>query len=55
MGVKGAKGGASGGTIASMMNMMEEVSADPSLRSVLVEPVRVGRGRRPHRAPTSPT
>ena len=38
MGVKGAKGGASGGTIASMMNMMEEVAADPSLRSVLSNP-----------------
>jgi short subunit dehydrogenase-like uncharacterized protein len=38
MGVKGAKGGASGGTVASMMNMMEEVSADPSLREVLSDP-----------------
>jgi short subunit dehydrogenase-like uncharacterized protein len=38
MGVKGAKGGASGGTVASMMNMMDEVSADPGLRSVLTNP-----------------
>lgn len=38
MGVKAAKGGASGGTIASMMNMMDEVSADPSLRKVLTNP-----------------
>jgi short subunit dehydrogenase-like uncharacterized protein len=38
MGVKAAKGGASGGTIASMMNMMEEVAADPSLRNVLANP-----------------
>lgn len=38
MGVKAAKGGASGGTIASMMNMMEEVAADPGLRSVLTNP-----------------
>ncbi len=38
MGVKAANGGASGGTIASMMNMMEEVSADPSLRKVLANP-----------------
>jgi short subunit dehydrogenase-like uncharacterized protein len=38
MGVQAARGGASGGTIASMMNMMEEVSADPSLRSVLSNP-----------------
>ena len=38
MGVKAMKGGASGGTVASMMNMMEEVSADPSLRHVLGNP-----------------
>jgi short subunit dehydrogenase-like uncharacterized protein len=38
MGVKAMKGGASGGTVASMMNMMEEVSADPSLRQVLGNP-----------------
>lgn len=38
MGVKAMKGGASGGTVASMMNMMEEVSADPSLRQVLANP-----------------
>lgn len=38
MGVKAAKGGASGGTIASMMNLMDEVSADKELRSVLVNP-----------------
>ena len=38
MGVKAAKGGASGGTIASMMNIMEEMSEDPSLRSVLANP-----------------
>jgi short subunit dehydrogenase-like uncharacterized protein len=38
MGVKALRGGASGGTVASMMNMMEEVSADPSLRHVLSNP-----------------
>ena len=38
MAVKAAKGGASGGTIASMMNMMEEVADDPSLRKVLGNP-----------------
>ena len=38
MRVKGLKGGASGGTIASMMNMMDEVGADPQLRKVLVNP-----------------
>ncbi|MEO6988159.1 MAG: saccharopine dehydrogenase NADP-binding domain-containing protein [Aquihabitans sp.] len=32
------KGGASGGTIASMMNLMEEVAADPALRKVLADP-----------------
>lgn len=38
MAVKAAKGGASGGTVASMMNMMQEVAADPSLRKVLANP-----------------
>lgn len=32
------KGGASGGTIASMMNLMEEVAADPALRKILADP-----------------
>ena len=38
MRVKAMKGGASGGTIASLMNVMEEVSSDPSLRKVLANP-----------------
>ncbi len=38
MRVKAMKGGASGGTIASMMNVMEEASADPELRKVLGNP-----------------
>ena len=38
MGVKGAKGGASGGTIASMMNLMDEVASNPSLTQVLANP-----------------
>jgi short subunit dehydrogenase-like uncharacterized protein len=38
MGVKAMRGGASGGTVASMMNMMEEVSADPSIAKVLANP-----------------
>jgi short subunit dehydrogenase-like uncharacterized protein len=38
MGVKAAKGGASGGTIASMMNLMEEVASDRELRKVLSNP-----------------
>jgi short subunit dehydrogenase-like uncharacterized protein len=32
------RGGASGGTIASMMNLMEEVAADPALRKLLADP-----------------
>jgi short subunit dehydrogenase-like uncharacterized protein len=38
MRVASMRGGASGGTIASMMNLMEEVSADPSLRALLADP-----------------
>jgi short subunit dehydrogenase-like uncharacterized protein len=38
MGVKAAKGGASGGTIASMMNMMDDMAAEPALRKVLANP-----------------
>ena len=32
------RGGASGGTIASMMNLMEEATADPALRRLLADP-----------------
>jgi short subunit dehydrogenase-like uncharacterized protein len=38
MGVQGAKGGFSGGTAASMMNLFEETSRDPSLRHVMTNP-----------------
>jgi short subunit dehydrogenase-like uncharacterized protein len=38
MRVKGASGGASGGTIASMMNVVEEASGDPELRKLLADP-----------------
>lgn len=38
MRVRSMKGGASGGTIASMLNVMDEVRHDPSLRSVLANP-----------------
>ncbi len=38
MRVKAMKGGASGGTIASMMNVMEETAKDPSLRRILANP-----------------
>lgn len=36
--VKGAKGGASGGTVASMLNIVDEVKRDPSLRKLLGDP-----------------
>lgn len=36
--VKGFKGGASGGTIASMINMLEEASKDPEVMRVMNEP-----------------
>ncbi len=42
MAVNAVKGGASGGTVASMLNMMEEVSADPGLRKVLGNPYALG-------------
>ena len=38
MSVAGAKGGASGGTIASMMNLVEEAAGDPEVRSALRDP-----------------
>lgn len=36
--VKGFSGGASGGTLASMINMMEEAGRDPSVRRVMNDP-----------------
>ena len=38
MRVYSMKGGASGGTIASMMNLMEEAASDPDLRRMLADP-----------------
>lgn len=38
MRVKAMKGGASGGTVASLMNVLEETAKDPSLRKVLTNP-----------------
>ena len=38
MRVKAFKGGFSGGTVASMMNIMDELSSDPGLRRVLGNP-----------------
>ena len=38
MRVKAAKGGLSGGTVASLMNVVKEASADPALRKELANP-----------------
>jgi len=38
MRVAGTRGGVSGGTTASMMNLMEEAARDPSLRKLLADP-----------------
>lgn len=38
MRVKSLKGGASGGTVASMMNVVQEAMADPALRKELLNP-----------------
>lgn len=38
MSVKGAKGGVSGGTAASGMQMFEEMAADPELRKLVADP-----------------
>jgi short subunit dehydrogenase-like uncharacterized protein len=38
MRVHSLRGGASGGTIASMLNLVEEAAADPSLRRLLADP-----------------
>lgn len=38
MRIKALKGGASGGTVASMINVVQEAAADPSLRKELLNP-----------------
>ncbi|MCO1370210.1 saccharopine dehydrogenase NADP-binding domain-containing protein [Burkholderia multivorans] len=38
MRVKALKGGASGGTVASMINVVREAAADPALRRMLLDP-----------------
>jgi short subunit dehydrogenase-like uncharacterized protein len=38
MRVKTLRGGASGGTVASLINVIQEAAADPSLRKVLLDP-----------------
>jgi short subunit dehydrogenase-like uncharacterized protein len=38
MRVQSMRGGASGGTIASMLNLVEEAAADPELRTLLADP-----------------
>jgi len=42
------RGGMSGGTVASMMNMMEEMKADPSLKDLLADPYSLNPVNTPH-------
>ena len=42
MGVKAISGGASGGTVASIMNLMQEAADDKDLRKVLANPYALG-------------
>ena len=41
MAVKAAKGGFSGGTVASLINVMNEIKADPGLRKIMQSPYAV--------------
>lgn len=41
MRVKAAKGGASGGTVASLLNVVDEIKKDPALRKVMQNPYAV--------------
>ncbi|TJY62260.1 saccharopine dehydrogenase [Sinimarinibacterium sp. CAU 1509] len=47
--IKAMRGGASGGTVASLMNVVREISADPEVRKLMVDPFAVcpdrGKGR----------
>lgn len=51
--IKALRGGASGGTVASLMNVVREISADPEVRKLMVNPFAVcpdrgdGRPRQP--------
>ena len=45
------KGGASGGTIASMMNLMEEASSDRELRRMLADPYALAPADQRHGVP----
>ena len=54
MRVKAVKGGASGGTVASMMNIMEEVAARPALRADAGQPVRPRPRAAMREGPTQP-
>ncbi len=45
--VAGTSGGVSGGTIASMMNMMEEARHDPSIPDLLADPYALNPGNQP--------
>jgi short subunit dehydrogenase-like uncharacterized protein len=51
--VAGFSGGASGGTIASMLNMMEEAAADPSVRRIMNDPYAIDPDGHP-RGPDGP-
>lgn len=52
--IKSLRGGFSGGTVASLMNVMREVANDPALRKILTDPYAVApalSGPRPKRQP----
>ena len=51
MRVRALKGGASGGTIASMMNLMEEASSDRELRRMLADPYTLAPADQRHGVP----
>ena len=51
MRVRRIKGGASGGTVASLMNVVKEAAADPALRKELANPYSVAGKTQPTRQP----
>ena len=51
MRVRRIKGGASGGTVASLMNVIKEAAADPALRKELANPYSVAGKTQPTRQP----
>ncbi len=48
------KGGMSGGTLASMMNLMQEASRDPAVRDLLADPYALAPDRTRDRGPDGP-